>query len=529
MRRSAVTSYLVLAFLSVCVDVADGGKVLNIKQDAFRRNVVGHADEVRWLEDLRFGSPSSFNAADLEEILVEKAIPVEEYEARLRAAGGPQSLKTDKTQKQGSHVPDFMRLETQENTERWQRRLEDDKNNDDDYVMDNGDMYDFAGYSLKYATCQKIARFSSEAVLNGEYSALVTDDIVFLRLCPKRHCSSDKQWGCTSGYGEYALELRDYLYIMLHYKVQKEEALCGFCSALSNYCSGSWRERVLEDAYNDDGGNADDQYAYDDDDNGNGSDNDGNSPCEIYSDTCSNIQNKGSCGYGDDDDGNDLDILEYINYIDCVEVNGMYVGPRCDAQSTKIKMGIFSDPYCSQYAGNEYNLNEFSGVNFNNDDFEDFYSEECIDCAKSYEPPYYNIQSNLCNKVYQESGQCNTYLAVSVNDDDAYDKSSHSDAVCSLIDSVQFGSFDSNGDIITSESQYGSEVRGEVTPSQALGLALSCLICGSLAIYSCYLHHSITNVLLKSLSHGPLVSSDKSAHSKKVRRSHRDEGNDLDY
>mmetsp|Transcript_29598 Transcript_29598/g.43678 ORF Transcript_29598/g.43678 Transcript_29598/m.43678 type:complete len:574 (-) Transcript_29598:227-1948(-) len=562
-----VRRYFVFALLSVSSSMTSASaKQLDFDQYAFRRDVVRRAEErarttneFRRLEDLRANSPSFFQGADVDRLLLEKAIPREEYESHLRSSG---------QSKQGSDVPEFTRTAIQEIDGAKRRHLEDedcdgeDCGDGDDYIIDDDEQFDFAGYSLKYAMCQKIARFSAQAVRNGEYSSLVTDDIVFLRLCPKRHCSSSVQWGCSNGYGEYAMLLKDYLNVMLHYQIQKQEAMCEHCYNCAN--GGYDRERDLEDAGDDaagddDAGDYDDAGGYDDAAAAAGDDGAAvkysNDPCDTYADYCDELDADGACAnmYDDDnnngDDDSKLDLMDYINYFDCIQVQGQnggvfYVSPRCDPQSTKIQMGIFYDSFCSQYAGNEYNLNEFSGVNFNNEIFEEFYSGDCINCAKSNDAPFYNTQSNVCNKVYQKSGKCDTYLAVTVNDDDAYDKSSNSDAVCSFIDSVRYGSYDSNGEVITSGKQFGSNVQGVVTFGQTMGLVFTCLTCAALALYSCYLHHSITNVLLKSLSHGTFASSSERSTARSKSRSKRssskgrrskegrdkdDDGSDWDY
>lgn len=63
---------------------------------------------------------------------------------------------------------------------------------------------------------------------NGSYNSVVTDDIVVFRLCPERRCSKNSDYGCTAGYGEYAIELRQYLRVMLHYQADKKSNLCRF-------------------------------------------------------------------------------------------------------------------------------------------------------------------------------------------------------------------------------------------------------------------------------------------------------------
>lgn len=74
---------------------------------------------------------------------------------------------------------------------------------------------------------------------------------------------------------------------------------------------------------------------------------------------------------------------------------------------------------------------------------------------------------------------------------------------CNYIDSLRSGTYDSEGKL------YSEEVAGEfnrkVTETQKWLLGVVMAVCGLLAVYSCYLHHAITNLLIKSLSHTDLL------------------------
>ena len=104
----------------------------------------------------------------------------------------------------------------------------------DDYLTSEDSRFSFQGYSLKYVKCQTIKRFSEDAVKNGEYSAMVADDLVILRLCPYKTCSESKQYGCYYNYAEYALNLSDYIKVMLRYTMEKKENLCTYCQTCNN-------------------------------------------------------------------------------------------------------------------------------------------------------------------------------------------------------------------------------------------------------------------------------------------------------
>jgi hypothetical protein len=164
----------------------------------------------------------------LEGALLAKAIPLDEYRANLRAQG----------------------FDISDQTRRLEDEADENEDNDDgdDYFINGNYMYSFSGYSMKYAKCQPVQRFSENAISAGVYTPMVTDDIAILRLCPYRFCSSSKTFGCHYNYAEYAIGLTDYVRIMLRYKLDKEEQLC-------DWCDGCYARRKLEQAGDDYAGN----------------------------------------------------------------------------------------------------------------------------------------------------------------------------------------------------------------------------------------------------------------------------------
>uniref|UniRef100_A0A7S1VDP4 Uncharacterized protein n=1 Tax=Grammatophora oceanica TaxID=210454 RepID=A0A7S1VDP4_9STRA len=505
---SVETTYVVLCVILSCLSFVDA--------NSFLRDVVqvGSSSHQKQVRDERL----------LNNALLAKAIPIEEYKSRLAKNG----LKL---------------MNNNEEEERRRRRL-DDKDDDDDFYVNQNNLYAFSGYSLKYAQCQTIQKFSEDAIKDGEYSAMVTDDVVILRLCPKNSCSSSKQWGCHYNFAEYAMDLIEYMTIMIQFSIHQEEMLCEFCADCgflqNNNNNNNNRRRRLEDeeegedgeeegdeedeenfddddyyAENDDGAAA----AADDDDGGNAAaaDDDGGNAaaaadddevalCNSYYDTCYSLTNK--CAGAADDDAGYLQYADYLDYLACVKLEAQdddqyyWVRPKCDSSYSTIKMAIFYDPYCSQYAGNEINLREFSGIKFNNELFEDYYAGNCIDCSESNYPPFYDLNSNFCNKMHFSSARCTDNLGYDLFGDDG---SSDHKTECSFIESVRFGTYNDKGEIYMDGSQYGESVKPEVTVGQKWGLAVSILLCVALAVYSCYLHHSITNLLIKSLSHSHLL------------------------
>jgi hypothetical protein len=116
--------------------------------------------------------------------------------------------------------------------------------------------------------------------------------------------------------------------------------------------------------------------------------------------------------------------------------------------------------------------------------------------------------------MHTASARCTANLHYDLFDDSSSDHSTE----CSFIESVRFGTYNDKGEIYVSKSEFGDNVKSEVTQGQQGGLAIGILICCSLALYACYLHHSITNLLIKSLSHSHLLPPSRH-RSKKIRSS----------
>lgn len=118
------------------------------------------------------------------------------------------------------------------------------------------------------------------------------------------------------------------------------------------------------------------------------------------------------------------------------------------------------------------------------------------------------------------SAKCDSYLAYDLGsknyNDDAYHSSSayssttNEEVQCSFMESIRYGTYDAYGEIYMSSSQSNNQ-KASVTVGQKFGLFTMSSIVVGLAIYSCYLHHSMTNLLLKSLSSGLMSKKKKSS------------------
>ena len=382
--------------------------------------------------------------------------------------------------------------------------------NDDFYVEYDG-MYSFSGYSMKYVKCQPVQYFSEDAISAGEHSPMITQDIIILRLCPYKSCTASLQYGCYYNYADYAISMKDYLAIMLKYRAKRRDFVCTYCAACGVVYKGDAAAdeeeagdgdvRRLDEAQAEDAAAEEEVAAEEDnvqeeaaDDNAGGYD------CSVVDSYCYDYDNE--CGNGEDDPDGYMDYDGYLNYLSCTEVryndHSYFVRPRCDGSKGSIKMDAFYDMYCVQYAGNDVSIKSL-GVGFREGIFTEFYNSTCIDCSKTDAAPYYNTNSALCNKLHTTSAKCTSDLLYNLFDGEENDSTE-----CSYIESMRFGTYDESGKL-SSATNGVTWTSAEVSSSQKIMLSIAVAFCFTFIIYACYLHHAMTNLLIKSLSHRELL------------------------
>lgn len=111
----------------------------------------------------------------------------------------------------------------------------------------------------------------------------------------------------------------------------------------------------------------------------------------------------------------------------------------------------------------------------------------------------------MCNMIHNVGADCTNNMIY-----DLFDGQQSDSTECSFIESIRFGTYDSSGEIAVEATDDAEEV---VTDLQKLGLVGSAFICAIFVVYACFLHHSMTNLLIKSLSHRELLP--PSRHSKR--------------
>lgn len=282
------------------------------------------------------------------------------------------------------------------------RRLNDEQEIDFNWVKD---------YDIKYQGCHHIKQWNEEA--DGQDDVRIyTKRLVRFRLCPSGSCSATSGGGCTSGYGDYIIDMDTFVEAFVEARRQDMEQACEnqvnyVCDCEDDdgkgddfdrdYCeydclvAAGMEECVENNPYVDDQQDEEDQ------------DMDRFFECQKL-DWGENQQ------YNNQNQQNNYDNGEEIEY---------YAGPYCSEQGGAIKVGVFTDDACTEFAQDItfYDITGYTIPYLT----ESIVSEECLSCQEPVDlEEQYNNQNNnngndaqdedevreQCEQLYMGAGKC---------------------------------------------------------------------------------------------------------------------------
>jgi hypothetical protein len=276
------------------------------------------------------------------------------------------------------------------------RKLEN--NNDDEYSNTW-----IAGFSLKFQGCHHISQWNDEA--DGEDDVrIATKRLVRFRMCPSDTCTSSST-GCTSGYGDYIIDMNTYLAYYWEARTTYKEYECEYlenyvCNACEGYDDDNYSEDMcMWDCYAEHG----------------------------VADQCMD-ENPYNQGYDGDGDNEKFEVDDYLacgqtDYAD-YDGNSYYIGPYCASQGGAIYMGMFSDESCSAFADSDGGRDTFTSLSGQEIPYgaTNIVDMDCLSCT---EPKENNNDGNdaddedevaeVCEAVYQYAGKCENNLDYSTN------------------------------------------------------------------------------------------------------------------
>lgn len=334
---------------------------------------------------------------------------------------------------------------------------------------------DISNYAVKFEQCQFVKAYDQEQAADEENSTvLATKRFVLFRLCPNSACGS-----CNYNYGEYLIDLESYLEATVEYYQNYQEGSCQACNEMCyNQNQNQDGQRKLEN-----------QKFY-------------NVDCDSCVTECEKIQNMENNGF-----------VDATNFLECQliydpdddSVAGLYAGPICASQGTRINIGVFKDDQCL-FADNskvvdDYVQKDGVALKLSHNLLKKTYTDTCISCKEPREQQYneYADQQDadevieLCENLYNEAAKCEKAHGFTNGYAGYYgyeNQLAQEEVVCEFMQSLKSGTYDEEGEIIVKGAS--SAIGGpSATGVQKFALTFFTLGTVGLAVYAAMLHSKL--------------------------------------
>lgn len=353
---------------------------------------------------------------------------------------------------------------------------------------------DISSYAVKFQQCQFVKTYSDEVAEQEDYpTVLETQRFVIFRLCPTESayggtgtCDS-----CNYNFGEYLVDLDQYLEATVQYYQQEQEEMCQTCEEM---CQNNGNNQ-----------NQGDDQAQDDGQDDNAERRRKLQDCSSCMEECYKIENMEQAGY-----------IDATEFLECAMIydpeddgNGdsaLYAGPMCASDGTKIKIGVFLDEFCSIHDASkevdEY-LMDGDGVTMKLSHalLKNTYStEQCISCLVVEEE---NGRRKLdqqpevmevCEMLYEDAAKCEKTHGFDngyANYDGYENQLAQEEIVCDFMSSLEAGTYDEDGEIRINGGNVSSS-GSSTTGGQKFALAFFIIGTVGLAAYAAVLHSKLT-------------------------------------
>jgi hypothetical protein len=261
-----------------------------------------------------------------------------------------------------------------------------------------------SGYSIKFQGCHHIKQWNSNAEDDQDVK-ITTKRLVRFRLCPSGSCSGTKSTGCTSGYGDYIIDMDTFMTSYFEAKQENVEyecqhqynTVCGGCADdgsdnfNADYCkydcykNAGMTQCIEENPYEADGQQAEEQF---------------------------DLDQYMQCGQVKFNNRRRLNNDE-VKY---------YVGPYCANQGGAIYLGFFSDDTCTEFSSTTFASLSGYELPYSTSSI---VGEECLGCIEREEDQDQNQDNNnnendaadadavleSCETLYASAGKCEANLA----------------------------------------------------------------------------------------------------------------------
>eukprot|EP00584_Thalassiosira_punctigera_P009643 CAMPEP_0172525522 /NCGR_PEP_ID=MMETSP1067-20121228/561_1 /TAXON_ID=265564 ORGANISM="Thalassiosira punctigera, Strain Tpunct2005C2" /NCGR_SAMPLE_ID=MMETSP1067 /ASSEMBLY_ACC=CAM_ASM_000444 /LENGTH=437 /DNA_ID=CAMNT_0013308799 /DNA_START=96 /DNA_END=1409 /DNA_ORIENTATION=+ len=275
-----------------------------------------------------------------------------------------------------------------------------------------------SNYSIKFMGCHHVTQWSNEeeqeeqdednqdegATLNAANGRIRSKGLVRFRLCPSDSCFDNFGAGCSSNYGEYVVDMYNFLSVYIAWQMEEEEYKCEtYRSTCYNECFESATANCYSNCYKRNGVNAA-LCSKNGNNNNNNNNNGGYSNYDAY-----------ASNYGNEFDLEDyLECGEYEVYEEGGDEVAHYLGPYCANQGGDIKLGFFQDQYCS--IPSSYQASYFEKMTGLEIPYTktSLVTTTCMSCEETEQ--YAEAQNGNDYYNYDADGNRNYYIAKEVNE-----------------------------------------------------------------------------------------------------------------
>jgi hypothetical protein len=242
------------------------------------------------------------------------------------------------------------------------RRLNNNDNNNNNNQQSQELFSWVSSYSVKFQGCMSIKQWNVNAD-EAEDVKIADKHLVRFRLCPSDTCSSSKAAGCTSGYGDYIIDLEIYMKAIMEAMKQQTEAACYSYRLASCDCENGGENGGGENNNNNNNNNNNGDY------------------CQY---DCFNAAGMVECiDRNPYEDNGQQEQFRVEDYMECTAIkanNGQkrrflegedqqqqddtqyYVGPYCGNQGGEVLLGLFSDDTCSEMVSADVAATTFASI-----------------------------------------------------------------------------------------------------------------------------------------------------------------------
>jgi hypothetical protein len=287
------------------------------------------------------------------------------------------------------------------------RRLDEEEEADFSWV---------SNYDIKYQGCHHIKQWNAEA--DGEDDVrILTKRLVRFRLCPSGSCSDTSGGGCNNGYGDYIIDMDTFVEAFVEAKRQDSEAACEYqlnyvCDCEDDdgksddfdrdfceydcYVDAGMTECAEQNPYVDDAAQEEEQEM------------DQFFECQQLEWNEDNQYN-----YNQNQQGDDGEEIKY------------YSGPYCAEQGGSIKVGVFTDDACTEFA-EDITFYEITGytIPYLTESIVDSGCLSCLEPKDEDDEEEYNENNGndeedadevreQCEALYMGAGKCENNLDTS--------------------------------------------------------------------------------------------------------------------